>query len=222
MFLISIISLITSCYAYSSCSGSNNPYAGKNVIVPIVQTQYRPTGPGVQGDARNFNIQVAGNIVITHGCGFSVQNFTYTGPGVPDTTVWYGSIEGDTSGLYSVALTDNTPVNVSPTVPISQSFDFTNRTGSSVSYNDFNVFVLFTLSNSMVLAKAVIPNAANIQVPNPKDGVLPNYPLATVSPSSPKSTATPKTTSNGFGLKSSVGLVLCIVLWHSLHVFLFN
>ena len=79
---------LTSIQSYSFCGSSPFPYSGRDIVIPIQQVQQNPTGAGVNGSNAAFVIKVSGNVRITQQCGFTVTDFTYTGPGVPDTTVW--------------------------------------------------------------------------------------------------------------------------------------
>ena len=97
----------------------------------------------------------------------------------------YGAIKGDTTG-FGMSLTDNEVVKISPTEPISQNFLFTNRTGAAISYNDFNVFQLFTLSNNLLIGRAEIPNGIPISPPGTSASatVVTSRPLVTPAPTS--------------------------------------
>lgn len=84
-------------------------------------------------------------------------NLTYSGVGSIDTAVWYGSFNNDLAGIYSVSLTNNVAVPISPNLT-NLTYTFVTEAGREVSYNDFNEFRLFTLGNKYLLARATIPN----------------------------------------------------------------
>ena len=83
-------------------------------------------------------------------------NLTFSGVGINDIAVWYGGFTDDSAS--AVSLTDNVPVPVTLN-RTSRSYSFTTVVGKQVSYQDFNQFRLFTLTNNMLLATATIPNS---------------------------------------------------------------
>jgi hypothetical protein len=86
-----------------------------------------------------------------------VVNFTYSGVGINDTTVWYGGFT-ENLAAESVSLTDDVPVPIT-TNSTTIRYSFTTTAGKQISYQDFNEFRLYTLKNNMLLARATIPNS---------------------------------------------------------------
>lgn len=158
--------------AYSNCATAAYPYTGKT-FAPIPFRAVAQTNP----KAGNARVSVNGTIQIIDKCNYSLANVSFTG--APYVKI-YGGFIGSTMGytLNQEMLMNST---VSPAGTTKQ-FPFVSSAGDWVSYNDFNEFRVFDVTNNFLLAVADIPGG--IPSPNTIPPVTSTTPTAspTASP----------------------------------------